>query len=64
MRVQYQRDETASKKNRKNEGEFYPENIDLECTIKEKGGGTIERREWTSGETSGTCVVWCKWFTF
>ena len=24
----------------------------------------MERREWTSGELSGTCVIWCKGFPF
>ena len=63
VKVQAWRDESASKDNRKNNGEFSPENIDLVSATKGRKE-TIDRRIWISGEILRTCVIWCKGFPF
>ena len=64
VRVKSQRDERVSKYNCNNDGEFSPEQIDRACIIKGIKEVTTERIEWTSGDISVTCVVWCKGFPF
>ena len=56
MKVQAWRDESASKDNRKNNGEFSPENIDLVSATKGRKE-TIDRRIWISGDILRTCVI-------
>ena len=63
MKVQAWREESVSKDNRKNDGEFSSENIDLASSIK-RIKETMDIRVWTSGELLATCVIWCKGFPF
>ena len=62
MKVKSWREDSTSKDNRKNDGDFSPEKIDLASAIKGRKG-TIDRRVWTLGELLGTFEIWLKGFT-